>query len=334
VVKIWEIMESIMFGGPGSGHHGHSGRKGKRGGSAPSRGNMSPTVGGADKAAVGFLDRGDVDPMNTGGAGKVKDSIVQELADRTGLPYEDVNEVIKQWAHSANDEDYRSLSLQEAISEEFGVPLSSWQQERSAAMKRTWNDPDGRAQIRELYQIQKEIEGTPFISSYDPAYAGSRREELVTREFNLRNSAYDKGYIAPTKDASNYLHVLSHREDPRGDTRKILRAMYENTQEELSKAGIKDVVLFRGKEPGWKDTTGQPMYKGMDFKIVSNAASSWTAVPEIAVGFGDVITARVPTKRILGTARTGFGCLRELEYVVLGGGDDTVTLDYDRGVPW
>ena len=334
MVKIWEIMESIMFGGPGSGHHGHSGRKGKRGGSAPSRGNMSPTVGGADKAAVGFLDRGDVDPMNTGGAGKVKDSIVQELADRTGLPYEDVNEVIKQWAHSANDEDYRSLSLQEAISEEFGIPLSPWQKERAEDLGSAWRVSEERDLIKEYVALDKEMKVTPFLSRYTPEYEGSRRQEIGDRMFELRNKARDLGITQQFTTVYQRSHVLSHRDDPRGDTRKIVRAMYNHTQEELSKAGIKDVVLFRGKEPGWKDTAGQPMRKGMDFKIVSNAASSWTAAPEIAVGFGDVITARVPAKRILGTARTGFGCLRELEYVVLGGGDDTVTLDYDRGVPW
>jgi len=58
--------------------------------------------------------------------------------------------------------------------------------------------------------------------------------------------------------------------------------------------------------------------------------SSFSARLDTATDFADhadesykaVIAARVPAERIISTANTGFGCLGESEYVVLGEADE------------
>jgi len=57
----------------------------------------------------------------------LKDAVVTDLAARTGLGYDLTNNLVKQWAFSANDEDIRSLSLQEDAAKEFGLEMSPWQ---------------------------------------------------------------------------------------------------------------------------------------------------------------------------------------------------------------
>ena len=140
----WEWVLTIgprRKGGPGSGHHGHAGRPGKRGGSAPGKGQGKYGVGTDPEKGFGpgqetalfaekwFTD--DIPNRDWYGANKevrseVKARIIQELSDRTGIAAEDVNTFIKQWSHSSNDEDMRSLAIQADAAAEFGVKLSEF----------------------------------------------------------------------------------------------------------------------------------------------------------------------------------------------------------------
>jgi len=117
-----------------------------------------------------------------------------------------------------------------------------------------------------------------------------------------------------------------------GRQRRLLRAMYNATQESLKQAGFEPgdkIRLQRGVNlPA--DVTAD---WGVDsvVKIQSNPLSSWTAdtSTEIASRFarysanykkpGYILEMEVPVSAIFSTARTGFGCLTEAEYVVLGG---------------
>jgi len=56
--------------------------------------------------------------------GQIKDGIVRGLSEDTGIPYDDVNEVIKQWSRTASDKSAKSLALQESAAEEFGLDMS------------------------------------------------------------------------------------------------------------------------------------------------------------------------------------------------------------------
>lgn len=117
--------------------------------------------------------------------------------------------------------------------------------------------------------------------------------------------------------------------------KQLLQAMYGKTQQELKDEGIKSVTLYRGVvlKRGW----AEGLEKDMDYPIQENAMESWSLSPETARGFaygmgetekGIVFQAEVPVERILATPKTGFGCLGEFEFVVLGSKED----DYARVV--
>ena len=103
-----------------------------------------------------------------------------------------------------------------------------------------------------------------------------------------------------------------------------LRSQYDLTQAMFKKAGVNEVVVFRGQ--------GLPRPAGMIsdvFKadsITLQPISSFSAYIKTARSFavGDdefrSITAMVvPADRVLGTATTGYGCITEAELVVIGG---------------
>ena len=142
-----------LKGGEGSGHRGHAGRPGKRGGSLPGKGSSasvitSPRKGGMTANTDDFTDDEGCAKLLSEYASKyigrdaywrhvsreergmVKHALITELAEKSGLEYDEVNKMVKQWARSSNDQDMRSLSLQQAASEELGLPLSDWQKGR------------------------------------------------------------------------------------------------------------------------------------------------------------------------------------------------------------
>ena len=368
-MKKHEIMERFKLGGPGSGHYGHAGGPGgpgRPGGSAPRSAGMSlktgptwekrwheargdkfgystaPESAGMGGSAAGrFITRKE-DTESSWARSKAKDEIVNTLSNATGLPYEDVNTVIHQWAQSANDSDYRSLSMQEAISKEFGVPLSKFQQDSIAEYGRAWKDPEGKDALQRYINAEERLRKTSFISIYSPDYQGSPRQLYQMQMDTIKKELQDKGFgdkwggIQPSK----HQPLLSNRADPEGDTRKIVRAMYVHTQSELSKAGITDVKLVRGSgsypidaatgktyQPRTYNKWGYVYQSNPNTEVIlsTNAASSWTTRQSTARKFGSIVSATFPASRILGCARTGFGCLNEQEFVVLGSTNDRGT---------
>lgn len=104
--------------------------------------------------------------------------------------------------------------------------------------------------------------------------------------------------------------------------RRFVRAMYDLTQADLKALGIAEVQLQRGtqgtiaKERRMGDTPAR-------VRIRTNPANAYSFSPGVAqrdfadsTGFATV--TRVPASRILSLPGTGFGCLHEGEYVVLG----------------
>jgi len=301
-------------GGPGSGNWGHRGIPGKVGGSSPrgagtfsvgspaygnlndvdSKANallLTATKGAYNPASLDRLlrlasdelrrlSREDTSDLEIEGAkrnfirkqamvdnnahwimtnserrGQIKNDIVTNLSESTGTSQENVNEIIGEWAETSNDMSRQAISMQEAVSEEFGVPLSDWQES---------------------------------------------------------NRIRSKGFVA------------------RDDERKVLRAMYNNTQAELKTAGYKPgdtVTLYRGYE-GAKGSSIPD--RGTDVNYAGNAMESWSILPSIAGSFGSnpirgrVLSMNVPVENVLSIATTGFGCLPEGEFVILGSGKGNV----------
>jgi len=115
--------------------------------------------------------------------------------------------------------------------------------------------------------------------------------------------------------------------------RSFARAMYDQTQEWLKEAGITKMTVARGVY--WEGATEVPVglqwgeaakAMGQRAQINLQPMSSFSTDLSEAVGFAQggshhvVMVVDVPAERIIGTARTGFGCLHEAEVVILNGG--------------
>lgn len=214
----------------------------------------------------------------------VKDHLVTliaqeiELSDYANVSfdkkYEIVNKIIKQWAHSANDEDARSLSIQQDAAEVFGVELSDWQ----------------KGKVKEISASGEEI---GLVGLYPSEWQ-----------------------------------------------REILATMYKITQDRFAELGFDPddtVRLYRGTNIPMKDMEGWD--PGEVVKYEGNALESWSVSQDSANVFADpidipmdgedtygvILEIEVPVKNVVGTARTGFGCLGEGEFVIKGCSVDGAT---------
>lgn len=96
--------------------------------------------------------------------------------------------------------------------------------------------------------------------------------------------------------------------------RRVVRTMYDHTQEEFAKEGIKQVALWRGMHI----PTTLTWSKTGEHRAALQPANSWSTSKAIAHRFGPkMLKATFPVTLVLGSARTGFGCLNEQEFVVL-----------------
>lgn len=207
-----------------------------------------------------------------GERGNLKDAIINQITARNpDLEYEQVNTIIKQWAMSSNDTDMRSLALQKDASDEFGVPLSRWQQDNYASAKAG----GGKHSAEPLYNSDVQ--------------------------------------------------------------RATLRAMYENTQAMFESHGYKPddtIRLYRGTGLGSvrsRTGYGVSLKKGDVVNYTGNAMESWSVSLNAAKNFGSIwLRLDVPVRNVIGSAASGFGCLGEGEFVIMGGSlpGATATIEY------
>lgn len=93
--------------------------------------------------------------------------------------------------------------------------------------------------------------------------------------------------------------------------RRFARRMYEFTQDDFAAAGITEIHVYRGMNvtADWA--------KAGERRPLLQPVNSWSTNISTARGFGTTIfSATVPVNRVLGSARTGFGCYNEYEYVI------------------
>jgi len=217
---------------------------------------------------------------------QAKAEIATILAEKTGIPEEDINCFIFQWAQSSNNDDMRSLAIQQDASKEFGVELSEFTRDKISAKQ---------AYTKEQMDALRSLGWTE----------GGKKDITATAD-------WERGH--PLMESSKQ--------------RALLRAMYDNTQEKLSAAGFKPeatIRLRRGVRLPRSEMTG---WKEGDIKsIKGNALGSWSIERDAARSFatgggfeqrGVVFEMDVPVSSIIGSARTGFGCLREGEFVTAG----------------
>lgn len=96
--------------------------------------------------------------------------------------------------------------------------------------------------------------------------------------------------------------------------RAFVRAQYDETQAWLADHGITHVYLYRGQGyPGG----GESGIRHIDLQPASSFSYTLSTSHRFRRNLS--IAARVPAERIIGTARTGWGCHNETELVVLAG---------------
>lgn len=161
-------------------------------------------------------------------------------------------------------------------------------------------------------------------TSNDTDYRSLSMQEAAARVFGSELSGWQKDQLAevknydPTSNKAKHIFENNHApyKTPDAAADAFVKAMYKQTQDEFRKAGVKSITLYRGASNDFPSG----IYVGNVLSVKSNALESWTTQKPIARVFGhNIIKANVPVERIVGNATTGFGCLNEWEYVVIGG---------------
>lgn len=133
----------------------------------------------------------------------------------------------------------------------------------------------------------------------------------------------------PFRHKSQWRTATNLYRDHGGAFRSFVRAQYDQTQRYFRERGVDSVYVFRGmdrskgldqlrKPPGGKTVAT------MRHRVPLQPMSSFSADFNESLGFaglthGTILAAEVPAGRVLSICRTGFGCLSEVEVVVLSG---------------
>lgn len=154
-------------------------------------------------------------------------------------------------------------------------------------------------------------------TSGDKTVAATAMQQAVKEEFGTTGSAIVR--------AETDLAFVQQHDEFYGKVstfyRRFVRRMYEHTQDDLAANGITSISVDRGmnfhgpNRPDWATV-------GTQTRPDLQPANSWSTSKAVAHRFGSGqgqirISAVIPADRVLGSARTGFGCYSEKEFVVL-----------------
>jgi SPP1 gp7 family putative phage head morphogenesis protein len=200
-------------------------------------------------------------------------------------------------------------------------------------------DPDQRSS-RMLQDISATKQS--WIQNNSDSISTLTLQKAAAEEFNLE-MAWDpeKGWLAGKSDeiVEEAMQRLDDYWDFTGDRYKILlRAIYEETQEELEREGLEWVPMFRGMRAL---TTEDEIRKNLEGKILADVhlqpLSSFSALREHAFSYaepgGFVIEGAVHRSRVIGLGRMGFGDPMEHEAILLGGPGRWRVWDTKFGLP-
>jgi len=285
-------------GGPGSGNWGHAGRPGLVGGSSKRSVHFGPGDAGAwGEDLNAFMDErtpeyGDWRRASHRIRAVVKSQITDELCERTGLDRELVRDFIKQWAHSSNDSDMRSLSIQEAAAEELGVELSDWQKASiEKILDVSWMDEQYSHWPKETLDKAK----ADYFNRLDrkPLMPREQERQLVRAMYDYTQEELAKAGYKPD------------------DTIEVYRGVtYGDTKPDF---GESDVINYKGNAiESW--SVGEQVADA----FAAGGGELGPIDPMGILDYGATISMNVPVKNIISTAHTGFGCLKEGEVIVAG----------------
>ena len=257
---------------------------------------------------------------------KVKDAIVTEISKETGVKYETVNQLVKQWAYTSNGTKMGALSFQEAVAEEFGTELSDfqktqigWIRDKYGNWHKDYDIEYGKAWDHYDDERVKAIKKVSILEDRGETDTERYRGLQAVAGWNsmdIHKAATSDAWWEASKSVYNESTAIPIAS--RAEERAIARAMYDITQRQLENYGYSPddyVKLYRGfgsqGGKGWQ-ARDKPAYYG-------NTIESWSVSPMEAANFGKVtISIAVPRSTVFCTARTGLGCMSEGEYVIFG----------------
>jgi hypothetical protein len=283
-----------------------------------------------------------------------KDEIITRLSGETGLSYDQCNDIIASWAHTANDNSYSALMIQQVGAELMGQEISDWQKSRWEMVKSArepqakWNrehpelineyieinaanqkDKERFADLSsKMYATDTEAEMKAATAERDVVFA--RIKERGARLHEIRQQApnvwleLDPEWKSPFED--DFGRPLPDRKykSDRAAYRAVLKSVYKQTQDKFKAAGIKELIVYRGIGFDNPLPGGRP---GAVADLTQNFLESWSLRYTVAKDFGKrgyvnhsyVLGMKIPVERIFCTARSGFGCLEEFEILVYNG---------------
>lgn len=170
------------------------------------------------------------------------------------------------------------------------------------------------------------------ITSNDSNATSLNLQRAAIEEFDLDPDTLADWQISEHLQAEMDRDWATHRDE----YRVFLRAMYDETQDMFRELGVTEVRAVRGfsfgrspNTPDWAYHNGD--YDGLKLRPMSSFAWSQRQADKFASGVHTYST--IPVERIIGTPRSGFGCLDETELVVLGG-DNTMTVSSTLRPPY
>jgi hypothetical protein len=184
-------------------------------------------------------------------------------------------------------------------------------------------------------------------------------QESAAKEFGLTNTMGWNTFTTAVHTAAPAEHAVTVQDKvdsilaQSGQTQQdFLRAQYDATQQLFKDNGVATITLYRGQSAppvspnGWTQLPRE-RYSGVLLQhadsVQMRPMSSWSSsAPAAAVFTGRydnadapvLMTAQVPVNQILSTPRTGFGCLNEHEFVVLGNVQDVKVQDLSNEKPY
>lgn len=309
-----EKMIVSLKGGKGSGHKGHAGRPGFVGGSLPGVGDGGRVAGQpisdwesdsniSDEKLSGHLSEG---VANNADEWPWKEEGYEpwELP-KAGEPERIKREIVADVVASSDDV-LKERGLPETNPEEVSLILRQWAQTSNGSDMRSLSLQEATAEEFDLK-----------MSKWQKSSLDAMRKDIRAQ---TPPGSSPESWALEHMDSS-YSPLISRTRE-----RAILRGMYDNTQSKLRDAGYKPgdtVKLFRGMKHD------QPIgSKGDNVPYRGNAMESWSVGYRPASAFampksesrphGAVLGIEIPVENVLGTARTGFGCLSEGEFVIFG----------------
>jgi len=243
---------------------------------------------GLNKKGASFVNKGgsSVHPhaqTQYGKAGQAKANIVAELSDRLNQP--DDRRLFEKFRGRAfqSDREYEA-QLQHSVNQ----VIARWAQSSG-------DDHPTSLVIQQAIKDEFGLKGNVYAASRYPSEEYRARVKRETEALYLQEGPF---------------------------LRRLVREMYNHTQEEFQRAGIQEVSLYRGmhnigRELTYDERMAMRNAGGLKTHIQLQPANSWSTSAKEARKFGTYIQrGTVPVERVIGTARTGFGCLNEKEWVM------------------